>query len=220
MVPYSTRWWRPIPRKSCSLRPDDVLGTHTSGPRTSTQRPGARRPTPDSQRKARRARGAVRKWKWAVKGAAGRRRRHSWGAERGTLDPPGSSVGAELPLTGGDLRVPCAPVAVMQDACHGQYELLNFRHRSGRPRQVTSARAASVDASSQRSDHQNVTAHANQPIWTPGRTRCDTYTITPMPPESLGAGRERTLLAYATRPRRPRSANGVPPRVQEPTDEP
>jgi hypothetical protein len=31
--------------------------------------------------------------------------------------------------------------------------------------------------------------HANQPIWTPGRTRGDTYTITPMPPPgSLGVG--------------------------------
>jgi hypothetical protein len=66
---------------------------------------------------------------------------------------------------------------------------------------------------------QNATAHAIQPIWTPGKTRCDTYTITHMPPGSSGVGSERTLLAHTTR-RRPRSANGVPPRLRETTDEP
>jgi hypothetical protein len=192
---------------------------------------------PDSQRKARRARGAVRKWMWAVRvplGAEGVihgapseapsvHRAHpsepSCRLRRVTPALRGSRFHGP-PSAGGDLRVPCAPFAVMQYAWHGQYEFLNFRRRSGRPRQVTSGRAASVDASSQRSDHQIATAHANQPIWTPGRTRCDTYTITPMPPGSLGVGCERTLLAHATRPRQPRSADGVPPRVREPTDEP
>ena len=49
----------------------------------------------------------------------------------------------------------------------------HFPRRSARPRQATNGRAAAPDASSQRSDRQNATAHANQPIWTPGGTRCE-----------------------------------------------
>jgi hypothetical protein len=135
-------------------------------------------------------------------------------------------------------REQCAPKGANVDSCdqmvtvcikRGVIEILapgnspyraHFPRRSTRPRKATRERATSVDPSSQRLNRQNASAHANQPIWTPGGTRCDTHMITPMPPGSSGVGRERTLLAQTKRPRRPRSANGVPPRMREPTDEP
>jgi len=57
---------------------------------------------------------------------------------------------------------------------------------SARPQQATKGRAASADASRQRSDHLNPTSHSNQLIWTPKADALRYLYDHPMPPGSSG----------------------------------